>query len=181
MISTYRTLAALLLSLTSAALLVACAPVEDTAVAPEMLAALAPVAEPAPSVPWIDPYSCPTYLITHYCPSTTSPIEGGCLDAHDRPVCTTEDVRQHKKAVCGNKSRDCSTVTIACDPKVIHQGTCFHIQGSDLTYCCDDVGSAIKGCHIDVAVDCDKMDSDYDNNPHGVIVPLETAAVDAAP
>jgi 3D (Asp-Asp-Asp) domain-containing protein len=164
MTTTHRSCASLLLTFALAAL-GACAADDDPGVAAEPLAAA-----PAP-----DPAACTSWQITHYCPTGS---EGGCMDAHDQPVCTTQDVRDHKPAVCNGKSRTCDAVTVACDPAKMKNGTCFHIEGSDLTYCCTDVGSAIKGCHLDVAIDCGTY-GDFDNR-QGVTIEVATAAA-AAP
>ena len=99
--------------------------------------------------------------VTGYYPSN-DPIEGGFKDCKGNPLKTYSDYERD--------SQNNSHVSLAVDPKVIKLGSLVNIEGYNdkdnvpiLFYACD-VGSSIKGKHVDICCGNKKQTYEVDSN-----------------
>ena len=81
------------------------------------------------------------FMATAYFPSN-SKMEGGFITSTGHKIHTLEEAQ-----------KDGKPVTAAVDPKVVPMGTHFTLKEfPGVTFLADDVGGAIKGHHIDIAM-----------------------------
>ena len=101
-------------------------------------------------------------VVTGYYPSN-NPMEGGFYDCVGHPLKTLSSYVRN--------SRDNSHVSLAVDPNVIRKGSLINIEGfydcdkvPILFYACD-VGSMIKGNHVDIC--CGSREQTYAIDSNG--------------